>query len=127
MLTLYFGGGGFSGIPYVNLDELIKHQNHTPDGEAKLRSLWPDKVERMKAYNAAELARAKVEAGKRFTEEFSKRSFLLDKISKDDSWKGGYMIVPFGPLTTQEIKDDQLSANGTMAPSVAASTDPDSR
>jgi hypothetical protein len=48
-------------------------------------------------------------------EEFVKRDFLLSKIEKDDTWKGGNLIVPFKAAGASSVAFGGLSASNDIA------------
>jgi hypothetical protein len=48
-------------------------------------------------------------------EEMIKRDFLLSKVEKDDSWKGGALIVPFKAAGASSVAFGSLSASNDIA------------
>jgi hypothetical protein len=48
-------------------------------------------------------------------EELIKRDFLLSKIEKDDSWKGGQLIVPFKAAGASSVAFGSLTASNDVA------------
>lgn len=48
-------------------------------------------------------------------EEYVKRDYLLQKIDKDDNWKGGTLIVPFKAAGASSVAFGSLSASNDIA------------
>lgn len=48
-------------------------------------------------------------------EELTKRDFLLSKIEKDDSWKGGALIVPFKAAGASSVAYGSLTASNDVS------------